>query len=116
MTEQYQQNNINNPRSSRSVDGDLILTLDDDLVVADSSVDPIALELPDARQIPGNTVYIKAPDGSTNPVTITGSQGQTIDGATSLVLNTDEASALVKSDGSNWQLFLGGGGGAGAFP
>jgi len=115
VTEQYQQNNINNPRGSRSVDGNLILTLDDDLVVADTSVDPVLLELPDARQIPGNTVYIKAPDGSTNAVTISGFAGQTIDGSATLVLNTDEASALLKSDGANWQLFLGGGGGGG-FP
>ena len=108
MTEQYQRNNINNPRGSRTVDGNLILTLDDDLIVADSSLNTIALQLPNAVQIPGNTVYIKAPNAGANSVTITGLDGQTIDDLAYLVLSADEASALLKSDGDNWQLFLGG--------
>ena len=108
MTEQYQRNNINNPRGSRNVDGGSILTLDDDLIVVDSSLTPVAVELPNAVQIPGNTVYIKAPQAGTNSVTVTGLDGQTIDGLASLVLSADEASALFKSDGANWQLFLGG--------
>lgn len=112
MTEQYQQNNINNPRGSRTFDADTILTLDDDLVVADSSLNPVQFVLPNAEQIPGNTVYVKAPTGGVFPVTLVGFDGQTIDGAVSLVLNTNQASALVKSDGQNWQLFLGGGGGS----
>ena len=111
MTEQYQQNNINDPRGSRSVDGNVALTLDDDLIVFDTSVNPATGVLPNAEQIPGNTVYVKAPNGATNSVTLVGLNGQTIDGQPSLVLNTDQASALLKSDGANWQLFLGGGGG-----
>ena len=90
MTEQYQRNNINNPRGSRNVDGGSILTLDDDLIVVDSSLTPVAVELPNAVQIPGNTVYIKAPQAGTNSVTVTGLDGQTIDGLASLVLSADE--------------------------
>ncbi len=116
MTTQYQRNNINGPRSPRTIDADSSLTLDDELVVADSLAGPVALVLPDATQIPGNTVTIKAPDGGTNSVTITGLGGQTIDGAASLVLSIDGASAILESDGANWQNVGGGGGGAGGFP
>ena len=111
MTDQYQQNNINQPRGSQDVVGDTALTLDSDLAVVDSSSNPVTVLLPDAEQIPGNTVYINAPNGGTNSVTISGINGQTIDGLPTLVLSTNEASALLKSDGENWQLFLGGGGG-----
>lgn len=114
MTEQYQRIHINNPRGSRGVDVDADLTLDDDLVVADSSVEVINLNLPNAVQVPGNTVYIKAPFGGTNPVNIFGINGQLIDGSPSLVLGSDQSSALFKSDGNNWQAFLGGG--SGGFP
>ena len=116
MTEQYQQNNINAPRGSRAVGGSTNLTLDDDLVVVDSSLNPVSLILPNAEQIPGNPVYIKAPFAGVNPVTLIGLNGQLIDGSPTLVLNTNEESALLKSDGANWQLITTGGGGGGGFP
>ncbi len=116
MTEQYQQNNINNPRGSREVDVDSILNLDDDLVVVDSSLAPITLTLPNAIQIPANVVNIKTPTANANPVTIIGFSGQTIDGAANLILDALNDFATLESDGANWQLFAAGSGPAGGFP
>lgn len=81
------------------------MTLDDDLVVVTPSAGPVSLVLPNARQIPGNAVYIKAPTAGVNPVTLVGLDNQTIDGASTLVLNVNGSSELLKSDGENWQLF-----------
>jgi len=69
--------------------------------------------MPDAVLIPGNIFYLKAPSGGVNPVTIQGLGGQQIDGVLTFVLNTNQGSIILRSNGAGWSSF-GQGGGAGA--
>jgi hypothetical protein len=113
MTQQYQQTSINAPRGSTAFDANAQLTYDDDLVVADSSANPVLLTLPEAVTIPGWTVFIKAPDGATNPVTIQGTAGQLIDGVPTLVLSTNNSGVILRANGVGWDSFAAGTGGGG---
>lgn len=121
MTDQYLPTNINAPRGSRSFaftapGPPIVLNLDDDLVVADTTGAAGGFTLADATQIPGLVVTVKAtnPGTSGNPVFVgTSVAGQTIDGAAFVLLTTDEESLTVKSDGANWRV-IGGGAGAGS--
>ncbi len=65
---------------------------------------------------PGEWVLIKDGAGvaATHNLTITAGGGSTIDGAGSVVLNTNYASLLVYSDGTNWLTWGGGGSSGGA--
>lgn len=114
MTEQYLNTNINSPLGPRAISADTQLTLDDGIVVADSTGAPVTLTMPDAVLIPGNIFYIKATTGAVNPVTIQGFNGQLIDGAATLVLSTNQAGVILRSNGAaGWAAFgQGGGGGA----
>lgn len=114
MTQQYQQTNINSPRRSESITANAQLTLDDDLVVADSSFNPILITLPEATVIPAWEVYIKAPSGGVNPVTVQGSGGQLIDGLATLVLSANNSGVVIKSTGARWESFADGSGGGGS--
>lgn len=62
MTVQYAQQNINNPGKARIVDGDDVITLDDDVIEIDSG-NPNLL-LPDARTIPSKELVIKSSSGT----------------------------------------------------
>lgn len=115
MTEQYQQNNVNVPRGSRTVDADGNITLDDDIVVCVTATGAITLTLPRAAQIPGQQIVFKADDAGTsgNAVTIVPVTGENIDGAVSVSLTEDQESICLKSDGQNWrQMCAGSGSGA----
>lgn len=113
MTEQYQQNNINAPRGAELFAADADLSLDSDLVVADTSSLAITLTLPRAVQIPGQEIKIKADNAGTygNAVTIEPPVGENIDGAASITLTADQESVCLKSDGQNWRQVCGGSGG-----
>lgn len=65
---------------------------------------------------PGEWVLIKDGAGvaATHNITVTAGGGSTIDGAGSVVLNTNYASLLVYSDGTNWLTWGGGGSSGGA--
>lgn len=118
MTDQYLPTNINAPRGSKTFVavsppvGTVDLNLDDDLVVVDTTADILGFNLPEATQIPGWQVNIKAlnPGTSGNSVLVAGINGQTIDGAAFVIMTTDNEVLTVKSDGSNWQVLSGSGG------
>lgn len=113
MTEQYERTNINSPLGPRAIASDTQLTLDDGIVIADSSAAAVTLTMPNAVLIPGNIFYIKAPSGAVNPVTLQGFNGQLIDGAATLVLSANQAGVILRSEGGGWAAFgQGGGGGA----
>ncbi len=113
MVQQYNQNNINAPRGSRLFSADAALDLDSDLVVVTTAAGAVTLTLPNAAQIPGQELKFKANDaGATgNAVTIAALAGQNIDGVASIQLTTDQESVCLKSDGSNYRVVCGGGGG-----
>jgi len=110
MTEQYPPTNINGPRlPRRDVVGDIQLNLDDEFVVITAG-DP-NITLPNARVIPSRQIYIKSETGTG---TVLALPGQLIDGAPSFSFGVASESRLFKSDGLNWKLVSGlGGGGAG---
>lgn len=112
MTEQYLPTNINSPRGSRLITESAFLTLDDDLVVVETSGSSIAVVLPDATQIPAREIKFKA-NALTDPVVIGTVGGQTIDGAATISLTTAQESVCLKSDGENWREVCGGDGGGG---
>jgi len=121
VTEQYAQPNINNPRLTRSfvapaAPTNVQLNFDDQLVTADTTASPLGFFLPRASQFPTWEIAVKATNaGSTgNPVlvgTIPGS-GETIDGAAFVTMTTDQEALLLKSDGQNWRVIVGGAGAA----
>ena len=113
MTQQYQQNNINSPRGSRTVTENTMMTLDDDLVVVETAGGAVTITLPRASQIPGQKVVVKASDAgsSGNPVTVQAAFGENIDSLPSVDLTEDQASVCLESDGENWRQVCGGAGG-----
>ena len=111
MTDQYLPTNVNAPRGSKSFVAvvppmSIQLNLDDDLVIIDTSTGPGGFTLPEATQIPGLQITVKATNaGSTgNSVFLSPIFPQTIDGALLVILTADEESITVKSDGSNWRV------------
>ncbi len=119
MTEQYGQTNINNPRLVRSFAAisppiSVQLTFDDDLVVADTTVDTIGFTLPLASQFPAWEIIIKATNAASsgNSVLVTPQAGETIDGAAFILMATDQQALFLKSDGTNWRVISNFDGGA----
>lgn len=76
------------------------------VVLVDVSVTPITLTLPNATGNFGRQFIIKDWRGnsSVRNITINTSLGQTIDGNSSKIINTNYASFYVVSDGSNWAV------------
>jgi hypothetical protein len=72
----------------------------DDLVPALVTGVPFQLDLPAVHTV-GQKVGAKIVGLASNPYTIDGN-GSTIDGAATLVLNTNNESAILVSDGTNW--------------
>lgn len=95
---------INRPAPPRTVTGASLLTLDDSLVTADTSLSSFAVTLPDAVAFDLNIIYIKAPSAGTNPLTINCLGVQTIDGQSSIQLTLDNEFILAHSDGANWRI------------
>lgn len=108
MTDQYNQPNINRaiPIKSRIVTEDTQLNLDDDLVVVDSALQAIQVELPRAEENPGRIIYIKAPAADANNVTVAGSGGEAIDGLATVVLGTAQSGLIVKAESETpeWRI------------
>lgn len=70
-------------------------------VLCDCTSNAITINLP-AASAAGRLYIIKKIDSSVNTVTIDGSGGETIDGATTATLNAQYESLTLQSNGSNW--------------
>lgn len=118
MTDQYQPNNINVPRGSRLLAADTALNLDDDLVVGSTVNGVVNLTLPRAAQIPGQEIKFKANDAGTtgNALNIVALPGESIDGAASVAITTDQGTLCLKSDGLIWRVVCGSAGGSSCCP
>lgn len=99
MTEQYQQNSINNETGARFASVNGPLNLDDDLVVIPSGAP--TLTLPDAGQIPGKEIPVKSIPGTGTINTVL---GQTIDTVATFTFTTPLEGVIFKSDGRNWVI------------
>ena len=77
----------------------------DDLVLSDASGGAFTLTLPAAASNSGKVYYIKKIDaGLTDAVTVDGNASETIDGATTTTLNTENEQLTIVSDGTNWEI------------
>jgi hypothetical protein len=73
-----------------------------DIYLCSASGGAFTANLPTAVGNGGKIFRFKKTDSSTNAVTVDGSGTETIDGATTFVLNAQYESVTVLSDGTNW--------------
>lgn len=77
----------------------------DVVVFADATSANVTISLPSAASVTGYRFYVKRIDASTtNTVTVSRSGSNTIDGMTSLTLDTQYTAIAVVSNGSNWYI------------
>lgn len=76
----------------------------DSLVLADATDANRAITLPKASQNKGKQLKIKKTDSSANTVTISGKDGETIDGSSTKVLSNQNEITRVISDGEKWHI------------
>jgi len=81
-------------------------TVIDEVVLVDSTNGPITITLGNTSTIIGFEIVIKdfGVAAVTNNITIVGQSGQTIDGASSYIIDTPRETVRVLCDGTNWQL------------
>jgi hypothetical protein len=80
------------------------IVLTDAVVLADATSGAFAVTLPTAVDNTGRQFTIKRINGGSNNVTLAAAGGQTIDGASTYVLDVQYKFATVISNGSNWFL------------
>jgi hypothetical protein len=79
-------------------------TKTDDVIYADDSAGSVTINLPSASGVDGKTFTIKKISGSLNTVTIAADAGNTIDNATSVVLNNYGEKVQVQSNNHHWYI------------
>jgi hypothetical protein len=106
--------NNSTPNSTLSVNGSLAtavatkvasynITAADHKIFANASAGDMVITLPSAIGAGGREYYIKRIDGSGNLLTLA-SAGGTIDGANSILINTQYDFVQVTSDNTNWYI------------
>lgn len=83
---------------------DLTLTIAHYTITVDASGAARTITLPTAVGIQGRVYIVKKTDSSGNAVTIATTSSQTIDGASTKVINTQYAGYLVQSNNANWVI------------
>lgn len=74
------------------------------VVLADATSAPFSVGLPAAASNDGRTITIKKTDASANAVTVDPNGSETIDGATTYSLPTQNKFVTVTCDGTGWQV------------
>ena len=87
----------------RSVSSNYSIAAFDETILGNASSAAFAITLPTAVGIQGQTYVLKKTDSSFNAVSINTASSQTIDGASSTSLNTQNECLTIVSDGANWQ-------------
>lgn len=75
------------------------------LVKCDCTNGAISLTMPDARGVENTELKVIKTDATASTVTLTGTSGQTINGAATATLTTQWQSVTLESDGQNWLSF-----------
>lgn len=113
MTEQYNQRNINNPKTSRTVTPaagatDVEITPDDGTLLVDTANAAVDVNLPLAANNPGPfTVIATTAGASGNAATLAVQAGDTlvVPAGTAAAMTTDGATRTARSDGTNtWYI------------
>lgn len=73
-----------------------------DVYLYETSGGAVTHYLPDAEKVRGYVVYVKKTNSGGGNITIEPKSGQTIDGGSSVTVNTAHASHCLLSDGANW--------------
>jgi hypothetical protein len=87
-----------------SVAANVTLGTSDDVQLVDASGAARTVNLPTAVGIPGRRYFVKKIDSTVNTVTLSPTGGQTIDGASSLILRRPGQLTIIVSDGANWRI------------
>lgn len=74
------------------------------VVLASDASGDFTITLPAAASNSGKVYYIKKTNSSENEITIDGNGGETIDGATTVVLYVQYDAIRILCDGSNWHI------------
>lgn len=77
----------------------------DDILLVNSGIGAIQLDLPTAIGILGQTYTIKKTSADTNVITIEPFGAQTIDGQANMTIDQQYTSFDIVSDGANWMVF-----------
>lgn len=94
----------------KSITGNYTALWSDTVLLVNATGGNITVTLPDSGTVAspkdemGKIFYVKKVDATANTVTIDGYSTQTIDGATTNVINTQYDSVTIVSDGSNWHI------------
>ncbi len=84
--------------------GAYTMTKTDSTIAADATAGPVTITLPTAVGVAGRQYTVKRINGGANAVTVATTSSQTIDGVTTYVLGSPQASVEVVSDGANWRV------------
>lgn len=76
----------------------------DVIIFADATSGSVVITLPAAGSFAGYSFFVKRIDSSGNSCSVARSGGDTIDGATSFVLDTQYFAVRIVSNGSNWYI------------
>jgi len=85
-----------------SVSAAYTVAANDDVIIGNATTAAFAITLSSAVLQKGRLIRFKKIDASANAVTITPAGAETIDGAATLALGAQWASAAIYSDGTNW--------------
>lgn len=91
-------------RSITVADSPYTASSTDDTIYVDDSGGSVTVNLPSAVGLDGKIFTIKKTSSSLNTVTIAGTSGQTIDGASSITLNNAQEKITVQSNNANWSI------------
>ena len=80
------------------------ITATNHLVLADASSAEFGLTLPAASTVIGRTYIVKKIDGSANAVLLSGSSGESVEGADFQTIAGTSGSVSVMSDGIGWHI------------
>jgi len=86
--------------------GSYTATIDDFAIMADATSAAFTVTLPSAAATGAvqKLLAIKKTDASSNKVTIDGNAAETIDGKTTIDLETENEVLIIQSDGTNWVI------------
>jgi hypothetical protein len=90
-------------REYDNVAADFSMSSADDVVFADSTLGALNVYIPTAIGVGGKEIMVKTTSGN-QPVTLQASGAETIDGASSFVLNYPFQSTTLISNNSNWYI------------
>jgi len=95
---------VDDKRNIRTEISNYTATLIDHVIICDTTTASFIVTLPAASTATKTIYHIKKIDSTGNTVTIDGNSSETIDGATTKVINIQYDNVMLICDGSNWHI------------